>query len=89
MRFLCKIKMKTGQSKVQQLLFKKKPCQRQEMQYSAGQSQSTRQGQVGQQMNSPEPDSTGQSRSERASEGHTSSHLSAETEHEWFLQKAY
>ncbi len=44
---------------------------------SAGQSQSTRQGQVGQQIIRPEPGSTGQSRPERASEDHTSSHLSA------------
>ncbi len=37
------------------------------MQYSAGQSQSTRQGQVEQQISRPEP--------ERASEDHTSNHL--------------
>ncbi len=34
------------------------------MQCSAGQSQSTRQGQVGQQISSPEPDSTDQSQPE-------------------------
>ncbi len=52
------------------------------VQCSAGQSQSTRQGQVGQQINSPEPGSTGQRQPERASEDHTSSYLSAATEHE-------
>ncbi len=84
--------MKRGQSKAQQQyiqgFFKKKPCQRQvdAVQCSTGQSQSTRQGQVGQQIISPEPGSTGQSRSEPASEDHTS-HLSAATEHEQFLQK--
>ncbi len=35
------------------------------MKYSAGQSQSTRQGQVGRQISSPEPGSTGQSQPER------------------------
>ncbi len=59
------------------------------MQYSASQSQSTRQGQVGQQISSPEPGSTGQSQPERASEDYTSSHLSAATEHEQFLQKVH
>ncbi len=60
--------MKRGQSKAQQQyiqgFFKKKPCQRQvdAVQCSAGQSQSTRQGQAGQQISSPEPGSTGQSR---------------------------
>ncbi len=64
-RILCK-KMKRGQSKAQQQyiqgFFKKKPCQRQvdAVQCSAGQSQSTRQGQVGQQISSREPGSTGQ-----------------------------
>ncbi len=77
--------MKKGQSKAQQQyiqgFFKKKPCQRQvdAVQCSAGQSQSTRQGQVGQQI----------SRSEPASEDYTSSHLSAATEHEQFLQKVH
>ncbi len=67
-RILCKKKMKRGQSKAQQQyiqgFFKKKPCQRQvdAVQCSAGQSQSTKQGQVGQQISSPEPGSTGQSR---------------------------
>ncbi len=67
--------MKREQSKAQQQyiqdFFKKKPCQRQvdAVQYSAGQSQSTRQGQVGQQI-IPEPGSTGQSRPERASGPH-------------------
>ncbi len=56
------------------------------MQYSAGQSQPTRQGNVGQQISSPEPGSTGQSQPEMASEDHTSSHLSAAREHERFLQ---
>ncbi len=59
------------------------------MQYSAGQSQSTRQAQVGQQISIPEPGSTGQSCPERASEDHTSSHLSAETEHGQFLRKGH
>ncbi len=87
--------MKRGQSKAQQQyiqgFFKKKPCQRQvdAVQCSAGQSQSTRQGQVGQKISSPEPGSTGQSRPERASEDYTSSHLSAATEHEQFLQKVH
>ncbi len=57
---------------------------------SAGQSQSTWQAQVGQQISSPEPDSTDQSQPERASEDHTSTHLSAayrSWEHEQFLQK--
>ncbi len=55
-----------GTSKAQQQyiqgFFKKKPCQRQEdaVQCIAGQSQSTRQVQVGQQI-IPEPGSTGQS----------------------------
>ncbi len=86
--------MKREQSKAQQQyiqdFFKKKPCQRQvdAVKYSAGQSQSTRQGQVGQQI-IPEPGSTGQSRPERASEDHTSSHLSAATEHEQCLQKVH
>ncbi len=42
------------------------------MQYSACQNQSTRQGQVGQQISS-EPGSTSQSQPERASEDHTCS----------------
>ncbi len=87
--------MKKGQSKAQQKyiqgFFKKKSCQWQvdAVQCSAGQSQSTRQGQVGQQIISPEPGSTGQSRPERASEDYTSRHLSAATEHEQFLQKVH
>ncbi len=60
--------MKRGHSKAQQQyvqgFFKKKPCQRQvdAVQCSAGQSQSTWQGQLGQQISIPEPGSTGQSR---------------------------
>jgi len=79
--------MKLGQRKAQQQciqgFFKKKPCQRQvdAVQFSAGQSQSTRQGQVEQQISRPDP--------ERASEDHTSSHLSAATEYEQFLQKVH
>ncbi len=52
--------MKRGQSKAQQQyiqgFFKKKPCQRQvdAVQCSAGQNQSTKQGQVGQQISSPD-----------------------------------
>ncbi len=84
---LCK-KCLRGQSKAQQQyiqgFFQKKPCQRRvdEVQCSAGQSQTTRQGQAGQQTSSPEPGCTGQSQPERASEDLTSSHLSAATEHE-------
>ncbi len=82
--------MKRGQSKAQQQyiqgFFKRKPCQRQADagQCSAGQSQSTRQGQVGQHISSPEPAAR-----VRASEDYTSSHLSAATEHEQFLQKVH
>ncbi len=57
---------------------------------SVGQSQSTRQGQVGQQISSPEPGSTGQSQPERTSEDHNSRYLSAADrswEHEQCLQK--
>ncbi len=60
------------------------------MRCSAGQSQSTQREQVGQQISRPEPGSTGQSRPERASEAHTSSHLSAgdrSWEQEQFSQK--
>ncbi len=54
---------------------------------SAVQSQSTRQGQVGQQISRPEPGSTGQSRPERASEDHTSTHLSA-ADRTWLVVQA-
>ncbi len=53
------------------------------MNCSAGQSQSTRQGQVGQQI-SPEPGSTGQRQAERATPAPI---YPQQTDHEQFLQK--
>ncbi len=86
---LCKNKSKAQKQYIQGF-FKKKPCQRQvdAGHCSSGQSQSTRQGQVGQQISSPEPGS----RSEPAIKGQWGLHQNPSDrswEHEQFFQKVH